>query len=147
MMLNNDRFTSIAANALTRGLDALFSSALNDNWSISTNMETQNGSFDNVRMGVDVSTRLLDDRLRISTNLSYGQANTFATQQAFLGEVDIEYKLYNWLMLHFYNHANERYYRRSPYTQGVGIIVTKEARDLKDLFRFNFNLGKKTENN
>src|SRR5690606_11043477 len=36
---SNNMFTSFAAGALTKGLDALFSSALNDNWSISTNME------------------------------------------------------------------------------------------------------------
>ena len=37
--------------------------------------------------GVDLSTRLFDDRLRVSTNLSYGDNSTLATQQAFMGNL------------------------------------------------------------
>lgn len=128
--------TSFAANTLSRGLDALFASALNDNWAISTNLESMDGSFNNVRMGVDVSTRLLDDRLRISTNLSYGDNTSLAGQQAFMGEFELEYDLKSWLMLRAYNRANERFYRVAPYTQGVGVVVTKEAKTFKDLFKF-----------
>lgn len=137
-------FTSVAASALTSGLDALFASALSDNWSISTNLETNGTQFDNVRMGVDVSTRLLDDRLRITTNLSYGDVGTLATQQTFIGEFEAEYDINNWLMIRAYNHANERYYKRAPFTQGVGIVVTKEGTTIRDLFRF--KVGRKDEN-
>lgn len=143
---NNDMFTTFAASALTKGLDALFSSALNDNWTISTNMETQGGSFDNVRMGLDVSTRLLDDRLRISTNLSYGDPSAFANQQAFVGEFDLDYIVNNWLTLRAYNHANERLYRRAPFTQGVGVVVTKESKKLVDLFKFSFRKKEEESN-
>jgi hypothetical protein len=136
--INNSMFTSLAASAVTRGLDALFSSALNDNWTVSTNLESQDGSFESVRMGIDVSTTLFDDKLRISTNLSYGDPSNFAYQQAFIGEVDVEYRVNNWLMLRVYNHANEQLYRRAPFTQGVGVMVTKDSRTFKDLFRFSF---------
>lgn len=136
--INNSMFTSLAASAVTRGLDALFSSALNDNWTISTNLESQDGSFESVRMGIDVSTTLFDDKLQISTNLSYGDPSNFAYQQAFIGEIDVEYRVNNWLMLRVYNHANEQLYRRAPFTQGVGVVVTKDSRTFKDLFRFSF---------
>ncbi len=128
--------TSYTANMLSKGLDALFASALNDNWSVSTNLQSTDGTFNNVRMGVDVSTRLMNDRLRISTNLSYGDNSTLAGQQAFMGEFELEYDIRNWLMLRAYNRANERFYRLAPYTQGVGVVVTKEAKTFRDLFKF-----------
>ena len=92
-------FTNFAASALTKGLDALFASALNDNWSISINLKTQNGSFDDVRMGVEVSTRLFNDRLHVSTNLSYGDSQMYDDQESFIGEFDVKYDLTNWLRL------------------------------------------------
>ena len=96
------------------------------------------GTFDNVRMGVDVSTRLLNNRLRISTNLSYGDNSMMATQQAFMGEFDMEYDINNWLMFRAFNRANERFYRRAPPTQGIGFMVTKEGQSVRDLFDFRF---------
>jgi hypothetical protein len=138
-------FSRFASNTLARGLDALFASALSDNWSISTNLESVDGTLDNVRMGVDVSTRLLDDRLRITTNLSYGDNSMLATQQAFMGEFELEYDINNWFMIRAFNRANERFYRRTPTTQGVGVVVTKEARSFRELFDFRV-IRKKEEN-
>jgi hypothetical protein len=37
-----------------------------------------------------------------------------------------------------YNRANDRFYRRNPTTQGVGVVVTREAQSIKDLLRFRF---------
>jgi len=138
-------FSRFASNTLARGLDALFASALSDNWSISTNLESVDGTLDNVRMGVDVSTRLLDDRLRITTNLSYGDNSMLATQQAFMGEFELEYDINNWFMIRAFNRANERFYRRTPTTQGVGVVVTKEARSFRELFDFRV-IRRKEEN-
>lgn len=134
----NDMFTNFAASALTKGLDALFASALNDNWSISTNLKTQNGSFDDVRMGVEVSTRLFNDRLHVSTNLSYGDNQMYDDQESFIGEFDVKYDITNWLRLRGFNKANERYYKLAPTTQGVGIEINKEAKRFKNLFKFSF---------
>ncbi len=134
----NDMFTSFAASALTKGLDALFASALNDNWSISTNLRTQNGSFDDVRMGVEVSTRLFNDRLHVSTNLSYGDNKMYDNQESFIGEFDVKYDITNWLRLRAFNKANERYYKLAPTTQGVGVEINKEAKKFKNLFKFSF---------
>lgn len=142
MNLGSSVFTKFASNTLSRGLDALFASALNDNWSVSTNLETVDGTFENVRMGVDVSTRLFNDRLRLTTNLSYGDNSMLAGQQAFMGEFEMEYDINNWLMLRAYNRANERFYRRNPTTQGAGVVVTKEAKSLRDLFNFRFTKPK-----
>jgi len=138
MNFGSSVFTKFASNTLARGLDALFASALNDNWSISTNLESVDGTLDNVRMGVDVSTRLLNDRLRITTNLSYGDNSMLASQQAFMGEFELEYDINNWFMLRAFNRANERFYRRTPTTQGIGVVVTKEAKSFGELFDFRF---------
>jgi len=135
-------FTKFASSTLSRGLDALFASALSENWSVSTNLESVDGTFDNVRMGLDVSTRLLNDRLRISTNLSYGDNTMLTGQQAFMGEFELEYDIKNWLMLRAFNRANERFYRRTPTTQGVGVVVTKEAKSFRNLFNFRFTKPK-----
>lgn len=135
-------FTNFAANYLSRGLDALFASALRDNWTVSTNLQTLDGTFDNARMGVDVSTRLLNNRLRISTNLSYGDKSMLASQQAFMGEFDLEYDINNWLMLRAFNRANERFSSRAPVTQGVGFMVTKEGQSIKNLFDFRYTKPK-----
>ena len=141
-MFGSDMFTNVAASALTKGLDALFSSALNDNWSITTNLQSQNGSFEDVRMGVDVSTRLLNDKLEVSTNLSYGD-DMYQHQESFIAEFDVRYEILSWLKLRAFNKANERYYKLAPTTQGIGLEVNKEAKNLRDLFRFRFFQRKK----
>ncbi len=139
MNFGSSMVTNIAANTLSRGLDALFASALRDNWSTSTNLESVDGSLENVRMGVDVSTRLMNNRLRINTNLSYGDNSMLVEgQQQFLGEFELEYDINTWLMMRAFNRANQRFYRRSITTQGVGIMVTREAKNFKDLFDLRF---------
>lgn len=130
--------TSLAAGQLSRGMDALLAGALNDNWSINTNLQSTDGTFDNMRMGVDVSTRLFDDKLRLSTNLSYGDNSTLASQQAFMGEFELEYDLNSWLMLRAYNRSNQRFSKRSPTTQGVGVVITRNSLRFRDLFKLSF---------
>ncbi len=129
---------TFAAGQISKGLDALLAGALNDNWSINTNIQSYDGSFESARMGVDVSTRLLDDRLRISTNLSYGDNSMLAGEQQFMGEFELEYDINNWLMIRAYNRANQRFSRRAPTTQGAGVVVTRNSRTFKDLFKFSF---------
>ncbi|HMM18535.1 MAG TPA: hypothetical protein PKC47_13590, partial [Petrimonas sp.] len=136
--LGNNMAATLAAGQLTKGLDALLAGALNDNWTISTNLQSRDGSFESARMGLDLSTRLLDDRLRISTNLSYGDKATTASDQAFMGEFELEYDINNWLMIRVYNRANQRFSKRAPTTQGAGVVVTRDAQTFRDLFRFSF---------
>jgi hypothetical protein len=53
-----------------------------------------------------------------------------------MGEFELEYDINNWFMIRAFNRANERFYRRTPTTQGVGVVVTKEARSFRELFDF-----------
>ncbi len=135
---NESAFTNYAAGALTRGLDALLAGALSDDWSISTNIETADGNFDSMRMGVDISKSFLDNKLRLSSNLSYGDKSMMASQQAFMGEFELEYDINNWLMIRAYNRANKQYYNRAPTTQGVGLVINRNSRKFRDLFKFSF---------
>ena len=126
----------VAANMLSQTLDGIFANALGNNWRVGTTLQSTDGSIDNVRVGVDVSGRLLNDRLHISTNLSYAEESMLANHQAFMGEVEVEYEINSWLRLRVYNRANDRLYRRSPITQGAGVVVTRQARTFDNLFRF-----------
>lgn len=128
----------VAANILTQTLDGIFADALGNNWSIGTTFQTERGSFDNVRVGADVSRRLLNDRLHIATNVSYADErhNMLPNHQAFMMEAEIEYEINSWLRLRVYNRSNDRLYRRSPITQGAGVVVTRQARTFENLFRF-----------
>lgn len=55
-----------------------------------------------------------------------------------MGEFELEYDINNWFMLRAFNRANERFYRRTPTTQGIGAVVTKEAKSFRELFDFRF---------
>lgn len=129
-----------ATGYLTKGLDALFAYVLNDNWSVNTNLQDD-------RVGVDVSTRLFDDKLRIRTNISYGDNFVQPGQQAFMGEFEGEYDINTWLMIRAFNRANQRFERRAMTTQGVGVVVKKEGKTFKDLFPFRFGKKKEDEKN
>lgn len=130
--------TSLAIGQLAKGLDAIFASAFDDNWSINTNIQSSDGTFENIRMGVDVSTRLFNDKMRLTTNLSYGENSTLASQQAFMGEFELEYDINSWLMMRAYNRSNQRFSKRAPTTQGAGVVVTKDSQKFRDLFKFSF---------
>jgi hypothetical protein len=143
-MFGSNMTAQFAADFLSRRLDAMFANVLNNNWRVGTTLDSQReGGFDNMRMGVDLSGRLLNDRLRFSTNASYADNTQITTQQAFMVDFDLEYQLSNWLKLRAYNRANDQIYRRNPNTQGVGAVVTKEAKTFHNLFKFRF--GRRNE--
>ena len=101
---------------------------------------------------VALSTQLFDDRLIINGNfgMTYDKQNKSANN--LVGDVDIRYKITKdgrW-QLKAYNHSNDNswynysnYDKVSPYTQGVGIVYSKEFNRLSDLFHRNDNKSKK----
>lgn len=135
---------SVASNLLSGGLDALFGSVLGDNWQIGTNIDTKDGSFEDADVSVNVSTRLLDDRLKLNTNIGYRTDQTNSSED-FVGDFEVEYQLSNTVKLRAYNVTNDTFYKQTPTTQGVGVVYTKEARTLKELFRFFGGKKKKKE--
>ncbi|WP_165044308.1 translocation/assembly module TamB domain-containing protein [Dysgonomonas sp. ZJ709] len=128
-------WTNMASSALSNGLNAAFGNILGDKWEIGTNIESNDGTMSNMDMSVNVSTKFLDDKLKLNTNLGYRTENSATMDNSFIGDFDVEYQLSNVWTLKAYNHANDSFYRQAPYTQGVGIVYTKEASTLKRLFQ------------
>ncbi|GAB6012687.1 translocation/assembly module TamB domain-containing protein [Viscerimonas tarda] len=131
----NNMLTSVASGALSGLLNATFRNIMGDKWEIGTDISSQDGSFSDVDMSVNVSTRLFNDKLKLNTNLGYRTDQTVTSENTFIGDFDIEYELSKLWQLKAYNKTNNQFYRQAPTTQGIGIIYTKEAKTLKLLFR------------
>lgn len=147
---SNDNFsgnmwTSVASGALSKGFDALFGNILGDKWEVGTEISSSDGSFSDVDMMVNVSTRLFDDKLKLNTNLGYRTEQTSGTSDnTFVGDFDIEYELSKLWKLKVYNKTNDQFYKTAETTQGIGIVYTKEAKTIKELFR---SFRRKTNDN
>jgi hypothetical protein len=133
--------TSVASGALSGILNATFRNILGDSWEINADIASQDGTFSDV--GVNVSTRLFDDRLKLNTNLGY-RTEQATSENAFIGDFDLTYALTKLWQLKVYNKTNDRFYKQAASTQGVGIVYTKEAATLRQLFR-SFGRRKDTE--
>ena len=138
-------WTSLASSTLSGALNSVFGNILGDRWEIGTNIESTDGTFESMDLSVNVSTRLFDDRLKLNTNLGY-RTDQMADDNTFIGDFEVEYMLSPIWTLKAYNKTNDRYYRQAPYTQGVGIVYTREARTLKRLFNF-FSSGRRRRSN
>lgn len=133
--ITDGMWTSLASSTLSGALNAMFRSVLGEKWEIGTNIESNDGTFSDMDMSVNVSTRLFDDKLRLRTNVGYRNATYNGGENEFVGDFDAEYQLTKIWMLRAYNHTNDRYYKQAPYTQGFGIVYTKDAKTLKQLFK------------
>jgi hypothetical protein len=130
----NSILTSLASSSITNQLNHLLSGVLSDNWSIGTNLRTADASFNDLDMDVNISTRLLNNRLTVNSTLGYH--NTPNETNNFTGDFDIEYKLLpsGILLLKFFNTTNNQYYEKAKTTQGIGIVYKREAKTFQSLF-------------
>ena len=129
-------WTGMASGALSAGLTSLMGNMLGDKWQIGANVESNDGTFSDMDMSVNVSRKFLDDRLVFKTNLGYhNDQSTSTNNSTFIGDFDLEYELNSMWTLKAYSHTNDQYYRTALYTQGVGIVYSKEAATLKRLFQ------------
>lgn len=127
-------WTSIASNTISGGLNSVFGSILGDSWEVGTNIESNDGTLNDMNIGVNVSKKLFNDKLRFNTNIGYKTDKV--TDNPFIGDFDIEYQLSPMWTIKAYNKTNERYYEQEPMKQGIGIVYTREAKSLKRLFHF-----------
>ena len=134
---NTSLWTSLASSSITSQLNQLLSGVLWENWSIGTNIYSNDSNFSDVDMDVNISTRMFNDRLTINSTLGYH--NSAKQINNFTGDFNIEYKLTSNgnLLLQFYNVTNNQYYNksRSPLTQGAGIAYKREGRTFRQLFK------------
>jgi hypothetical protein len=131
-------FAAVASATLSNQLSKLISQ-IDDRWQIGTNIRTSDSEFSNTEVELVLSSQLLNDRLIINGNFGYREDKNKATNQdAFIGDVDIEYLLNNsgtW-RIKAYNHYNEKFYYTgtSVQTQGVGIMYKKDFDKIEELF-------------
>lgn len=128
-------WTSLASSSITNQLNNLLAGVLSDNWSIGTDLHTNDSNFSDVEMDVNISTNLFDDRLTISSTLGYKSHST--QTENFTGDFNLEYKLTSSgnLILQFYNVTNNDYFINAKMIRGLGLIYRREAKTMKQLFR------------
>ncbi|WP_101689861.1 translocation/assembly module TamB domain-containing protein [Dysgonomonas massiliensis] len=130
--IGTSMWTGLASSTLSSALNSVLGGVLGKEWEIGTNIESADGSMNELGMSVDVSKRFMNDKLKLHTSVGYNQSAT--TESSFIGDFDAEYQLSNNWTIKAYNKTNERVYEQAQYTQGIGIVYTKEARTLKRLF-------------
>ena len=128
-------WTSLASSTLSSQLNNLLSGVLNENWSIGTSLHSNDNSFSDVEMDVNVSTSLFNNRLLVNTNLGY--RNNATQENNITGDFLVEYKLTRSgaLRLKAYNVTNDEYFKTSLTTQGLGVVYKKQSKTFKELFR------------
>lgn len=131
-------FASVASATLSSNLSNILSQ-IDQRWQFGTNIRTSNSEFTNTEVELLLSSQLLNDRLLINGNVGY--RNNLQTQNAFVGEVDLEMLLNKSgnLRLKAYNHLNEKYYYYANpgatlQTQGVGLLYKRDFNSIGELF-------------
>lgn len=127
--------TDIASGALSAGLNALFGNVLGNKWNVGANVSSNDGTLSDMDMSVNISRNFLDDRLTFNSNLGYRTDQSLSTENSLIGDFDIQYALTRSIKLKVFSKTNDQFYKQAPFTQGVGIVYTKEAKTIKDLFK------------
>ncbi|SHF40937.1 Family of unknown function [Dysgonomonas macrotermitis] len=130
---------AVASATLSAQLSKILSQ-IDDRWQIGTNIRTSDSEFSSTEVELLLSSRLLNDRVLFNGN--FGYRDNPMTQDAFIGDIDIEVLLNRvgtW-RLKAYNHYNEKYYYvgsnggNGVQTQGIGILYKKDFDSLRELF-------------
>ena len=113
---------SVASSTISSRLSSMLS-ALTDKISIAPSIRSSRGDFTDVEFDVELSSRLLNNRLLLNGVLGYRDPSM--NTNSFVGDFDIEYLLNRagtW-RLKAYNRFNDQnsYLRTSLTTQGVGV--------------------------
>lgn len=128
-------FASVASATLSTQLSKILSQ-IDDRWQVGTNIRTSDADFSSTEVELILSSNLLNDRLILNGNFGYRDDPN--TQDAFIGDVDVEFLLNragNW-RIKAYNHYNEKYYytKTAIQTQGVGIMYKKDFDRISEFF-------------
>ena len=107
---------------------------LGDKWNIGTNVSSNDGTVNDLDMSISVSRKFLDDKLEFNTNLGYRTDNSTASDNSFIGDFDVAYALTRSLKFKVFNKTNDRYYKQAAMTQGIGLVYTREAKTIRQLF-------------
>lgn len=128
-------FAALASATLSTQLSKILSK-IDDRWQIGTSIRTSDSELNNTEVELILSSRLLNDRVLFNGN--FGYRDNIYTNEAFIGDIDIEVllnRMGTW-RLKAYNHFNEKYYyiKNSTQTQGLGIIYKRDFDHIRELF-------------
>ncbi len=135
--------TSLAMQSLLSGtissqINSMLGTVINsNNWNFGANISTGDEGWNNAEYEGLLSGRLLNNRLLINGQFGYRDKVNNATTSSFIGDFDIRYLLLpnGNLAINIYNKTNDRYFTKSSLnTQGLGLIMKKDFRNLRDLF-------------
>lgn len=130
-------FASLASATLSTQIGKILN-GIDDRWQVGTNIRTSDSNFSSTEVELLLSSRLLNDRVLFNGN--FGYRDNPLTQDAFIGDVDIEVllnRLGTW-RLKAYNHYNEKYYyinNSSIQTQGIGLLYKRDFDHFRELFQ------------
>lgn len=131
---------SFLSNTLSSQLNNIISNAMGtSNWSFGANFSTGSVGWSDMEVEGILSGRLLDNRLIINGNFGYRDRPAYSTSTNFVGDFDVRYLITpnGGVSLKAYSATNDRYFSKSSLTtQGIGILLKRDFRNLKDLFNF-----------
>ena len=138
---SGSELSSFASASLTSQLNNILAS-ISDNFTLGTNFHSDKGDFSDVDVDVSLSTTLFNDRLILNGNLGYrdpsNRVGLRSSTNSFIGDFDVEYMINRTgtLRAKAYSHYNERDYsiNNALTTQGIGFIMRKDFKTLKDLY-------------
>lgn len=129
---------SLLSSTLSGQLNQMFQNIIGRrNWNVGANLSTGETGWSDLDIEGSVQGSLLDNRLLINGNFGYRDTPANIKQNNFIGDFDIQYHLVpsGNVSLKAYSKTNDRYFTKSTLTtQGVGIRLGKDFKDLRDLF-------------
>ena len=133
-----DAFSSLASSSISSALNNSLANVLGNKVQLGAGFSSSKEDFSDLEMNVTVSTKFFKDRLLLKSSLGYQSQSADNGETSFLGNFDAEYLLTKSGMfrIKIYNHTNNDFYRTANNTQGIGFLFVKEAKRLRDLFRF-----------
>ena len=136
---------SFLSGTISQQINSVLSNLVKSkSWNFGANISTGDEGFYNAEYEGTLSGSLLNNRLLFDGQFGY-RDNPNATE-SFIGDFDLRYLIYpnGNLSIHMYNQANDRYFtRNSMNTQGLGLIMKKDFKNLWDLFGIKKNSKKK----
>ena len=139
---NQPSQTSLAMQGLLSGtissqLNTVLNTMINNNnWNFGANISPGDEGWNNAEYEGQLSGRLFNNRLLINGQFGYRDNQKNASTN-FIGDFDIRYLLFpnGNLSINIYNKTNDRYFTKSSLnTQGIGLTMKKDFRNLRDLF-------------
>ncbi len=129
---------SLLSSTLSGQLNQMFQNIIGHrNWNIGANLNTGEEGWSDIDVEGAVQGSLLDNRLLINGNFGYRDNQTNVKQNNFVGDFDVQYHLTSSgnVSLKAYSETNDRYFTKSSLTtQGVGVVLKKDFKNMKDLF-------------